>query len=236
MRRIFTFIILLTFVGCASFTSMGTLEKYKADKNYRGIISACGESETLSGKPDEKMKSNAFNFILSNKNEAKQHVIDAISNGSGSLRQGGVDIAFKWPDRDFIEPLFKAYADEDSSSDSAKMMRMSIAISWGAYSSVLKDKEKKDMALKIAATLKDENNVQVLHPIVKAIKEFAVPEAYNDLVVFNVEVFIKKSRKLDSIGGARGGRAYLSMINSNILEVLKVMVKDDSEKVNGKKN
>ena len=236
MRSIYTFIILLTFVGCASFTSMENFEKYKADKNYRKIISACGESETLSGKPDEKMKAEAFAFILNNKNEAKQHVIDAISNGSGTLRKGGVEIAFKWPDRDFIEPLFKAYADEDSSMDSAKMMRMSIAFSWGAYSSVLKDKEKKDMALKIAATLKDENNVQVLHPIVKAIKEFAVPEAYNDLVAFNVEVFVKKTRKLDSIGGPQGGRAYVLMIHSNIREVLKVMLKDKSEKADGKRN
>ena len=235
MRRICAFIILLTFTGCASYTSKESLETYKAEKNYRKIISACGERESLSGKPDEKTKSEAFKYIMSNKNEAKQHVIDAISNGSGDLRTGGVEIANKWPDRDFIEPLFKAFADENSSMDDAKMMRVFITSSWLAYSTVLKDKEKNEMALKIAAKLKEENNVQVLHFIVKAIKDFAVPETYSSLAAFNDEVFVKKTRKLDSMGGPSGGRSYIMMIYSNIKEVQKMTAKDESGKADSKK-
>ena len=235
MRRFCTFIILFTFIGCATYTSRESFEAYKKEKNYSKIISACGEREHVGGKPDVKVKAEAQEFILGNKNEAKQHVIDAISNGSGDLRAGGTEIANKWPDRDFIEPLFKAFADENSSRDDAKMMRVFITSSWLSYSSVLKDKEKKEMALKIAAKLKEENNVQVLHFIVKAVKDFAVPETYSSLAAFNDEVFVKKTRKLDSIGGPQGGRSYILMIHSNIRDVQKVMAKDESGKTDSKK-
>ncbi len=193
-RIIYVFTILLVFIGCS--TSMKTLEQYKADKDYSSIISVCGE-RTGENAERKKVQQEAFNFIRKNKDESKPHVIDAIVNGSGKIREGGIAVAGELPDRDFIDPLFKAYYDESDEN-----IRYKIPAAWILYAKILDKDDKRDLALKIAATLEKEEYTEVLYFSVKALNEFAVPDTYRTVIKTSAEITLKKKKLKTSFGGA----------------------------------